>query len=255
MSNWVNLVKYFLIKDIKARYVGSGLGTLWAFVLPVFQILLYWFVFSSVMRIRPYSSDQIPYVYYLLSTFFFWLAISEGISRSGTVLIENAELVKKVSFPTTVLPVSVTLSGYLLHMIGAILAILIFAFSGLSHIYLVFIIPVLFLQVVFSIGSGMLMAAVVPYMRDIHQVIGYALQGMFFLSPIIYPLDAIPEHLRGIAFLNPVTVYVESYHKIIFEQQIPGIHYILGMIFISVVFLSIGLRVFHKLSEGFADIL
>lgn len=255
MSNWFNLVKYFLLRDIKARYAGSGLGILWTVILPVFQIVLYWFVFSTVMRIRPYNNDQIPYVYYLLSTFFFWLATSEGISRSGMTLIENAELVKKVSFPTIVLPVSVTLSGYLQHMIGVLFAIGIFAYSGLSHKYIVFIIPVLFLQILFSLGCGMLMAATVPYMRDISQVIGHVLQGMFFMSPIIYPLDAIPEKLRGLAFLNPITVYIESYHKIIFEQHLPGIPYICGMLFVSFFFLFLGLKVFHKLSEGFADIL
>lgn len=255
MSNWCNLVKYFLIKDIKARYAGSGLGILWTVILPVFQIALYWFVFSTVMRIRPYNNEHIPYVYYLLSTFFFWLAISEGISRSGTVLIENAELVKKVSFSNTVLPVSVTLSGYMQHMMGVFLALVIFAFSGISHVYLVYIIPVLLLQIMFSIGSGLFMAAVVPFMRDIHQIIGHVLQGMFFLSPIIYPLDAIPERFRNLAFLNPITVYIESYHMIIFEQQFPAAQYVLGMLFISLFFLFLGIRVFRKLSEGFADIL
>lgn len=255
MSNWINLVKYFLIKDIKARYAGSGLGILWAIILPVFQILLYWFVFSAVMRIRPYASSDIPYVYYLLSTFFFWLAISEGIARSGTILIENAELVKKVSFPNIVLPLSVTLSGYLHNIVGVILAIAIFAFSGILHVHLLLIVPVLALQIAFSIGSGMLMAAVVPYMRDIQQLIGYVLQGMFFLSPIIYTLDAIPERFRSLAFLNPITVYIESYHKIIFEKQLPDPLYILGMVFVSAFFLFLGFKVFQKLSEGFADIL
>jgi ABC-type polysaccharide/polyol phosphate export permease len=255
MENKLSLLKYFLVRDIKVKYAGSALGILWTFLMPALQILIYWFVFSTVMRIRPYSNSQIPYVYYLLSTFFFWLAVSDGISRSGTIFIENAELVKKVSFPNIVLPVSVTLSGYLHHFTGVVLAIIIFTFSGLSHIHMFFIIPVLILQIFFSIGIGLLMAAIVPYIRDIQQIIGYVLQGMFFLSPIIYPLDAIPERFRLFAFLNPITVYIESYHSIIFKKQFPETSYIFGMIFISCLSLFIGIKVFNKLNKGLADIL
>ncbi len=255
MSNWLKLVKYFLIKDIKARFAGSGLGVFWTLILPVLQILLYWFVFSSIMRIRPYNNDQIPFVYYLMSTYFFWLAISEGIIRSGTTLIENAELVKKVSFPKSVLPVAITLSGYLQQLIGVVFALIIFSFSGLFHPYFAFIIPVLVLQIIFSVGIALLIAAIVPYLKDILQVIGYVIQGMFFLSPILYPLDIIPDKLKGLVYLNPITVYIESYHIIIFEHQIPDIRYFSGMLFIALLFLLLGIKVFNKLEDGFADIL
>jgi len=255
MSSWINLVKYFLIKDIKARYAGSGLGLLWTVLMPLFQILVYWFVFSTIMRVRPYSNAQVPYIYFLLSTFFFWLSIPEGISRSGTVIIENTELVKKVSFPNVVLPVSVTLSSYLHNMVGVILFILIYAVSGLSHFHLFLIVPILFLQLLFSIGVGILMSALVPYVRDLQQFIGYVLQAMFFLSPIIYSLDAIPERFRNIAYMNPITVYIESYHTIIFERTFPSLWQVGGMVCISAFFLFLGIKVFKKLNEGFADIL
>jgi len=255
MSNWINLVKYFLIKDIKSRYAGSGLGVFWTFILPVFQILLYWFVFSTIMRVRPYSNAQIPYVYFLLSTFFFWLALSESFARSGTVIIENAEIVKKVHLPNIVLPLSVTLSSYLHNMIGVIIFILIFAASGSLHPHLFLIAPVLFLQFLFSVGTGMMISAIVPYVRDLQQVTGYVIQGMFFLSPVIYSLDAIPERMRGLAYLNPVTVYIESYHTIIFERSFPGLWYVVGMVCISGLSLIFGMMVFNKLKEGFADIL
>jgi ABC-type polysaccharide/polyol phosphate export permease len=255
MSTWFKLIKYFLIKDIKSRYAGSGLGIIWTVILPVFQILLYWFVFSTIMRVRPYSNAQIPYIYFLLSTFFFWLALLEGILRSCTVIIENAELVKKVPFPNIALPISVTLSSYLQNMIGVIFFIIIYSVSGLSHFYLFLIIPVLFLQLLFSLGTGMFMAAIVPYVRDLQQVMGYVLQGMFFLSPVIYSLDAIPVRFRNLAYLNPVTIYIESYHKIVFERTFPSLWHLGGMICISGVFLFLGIKTFKKLNEGFADIL
>ncbi len=255
MTNWVNLVKYFLIKDIKSRYAGSGLGIFWAVMMPVFQILLYWFVFSTVMRVRPHSNAQIPYVLFLLSTYFFWLAISESIARSGTTIIENAELVKKVPFPIIILPISITLSSYLQSMVGVIFFILVFTFSGFSHFSLFLIVPVLILQLLFSLGMGLLLAAIVPYMRDLQQIVGYILQGMFFLSPIIYSLESIPEKVRGFAYLNPVTIYIESYHKIILEGTLPSAWFLGAMALCSSLFLFLGVKVFMELNEGFADIL
>ena len=255
MTNWVNLVKYFLIKDIKSRYAGSGLGMFWTIMMPVFQILLYWVVFSTVMRVKPHSNAQIPYVLFLLSTYFFWLAISEGIARSGMTIIENAELVKKVPFPIIILPISITLSCYLQSMVGVIFFILVFTFSGLSHLSMFMIVPVLILQLIFSVGAGMLLAAIIPYLRDLQQITGYVLQGMFFLSPILYSLEAIPETLRVLTYLNPVTLYVESYHKIILERTLPGLWYWGAMAFCSGLFLFLGIKVFTKLNDGFADIL
>ncbi len=255
MTNWVNLVKYFLIKDIKSRYAGSGLGIFWAVMMPVFQILLYWFVFSTVMRVRPHSNAQIPYVLFLLSTYFFWLAISESISRSGMTIIENADLVKKVPFPIIILPISITLSSHLQSMVGVIFFIFAFTLSGFSHLSLFLILPVLILQLIFSMGMGMLLAAVIPYMRDLQQIIGYVLQGMFFLSPILYGLESIPESVRGLAYLNPVTLYIESYHKIILEGALPGVWFFGAMALCSGFFLFLGIKVFMKLNEGFADIL
>ncbi len=255
MSQWVSLVKYFLIKDIKGRYAGSGFGVFWAIILPVFQIGLYWFIFSTVMRVRPYSHSQVPYVIFLLSTYFFWLAVSESVMRSAGTILENAELVKKVPFPTIVLPISVTLSGYLQNMVGVAFFILALTFSGMLHLSLFLVVPVLALQILFSLGVAMLLAAIVPYMRDLQQMIGYFLQGMFFLSPVLYSLDAIPEGVRGLTYLNPLTFYIESYHKVIFERTLPDLWLVGGMVFFSGFFLFLGRKVFLKLNEGFADVL
>ncbi|MDA8105530.1 MAG: ABC transporter permease [Nitrospiraceae bacterium] len=255
MTNWFNLVKYFLIKDIKSRYAGSGLGIFWTVMMPFFQIVLYWFVFSTVMRVRPHSNAHIPYVLFLLSTYFFWIAISESIVRSGMTIIENAELVKKVPFPVIILPISITLSCYLQSMVGVILFIIAYTFSGLSHLSLFLIVPVLFLQLLFSIGFGMLLAAIIPYMRDLQQIIGYMLQGMFFLSPILYSMEAIPETFRNLTYLNPVTLYVEAYHKVVFDGTLPGWWHMGAMALCSGLFLFLGVKVFMKLNEGFADIL
>ena len=118
MYSRLGLIKYFLVRDIKARYVGSGLGVAWSFLIPLVQILLFWFVFSTIMKARPYAHSTVPYIYFLLSSFFFWLAFSEGLMQASCAIISNAEMVKKVSFPNVVLPITTTLSCYVHHMVG-----------------------------------------------------------------------------------------------------------------------------------------
>ncbi|MEW6602030.1 MAG: ABC transporter permease [Nitrospirota bacterium] len=255
MNNRLNLIIYFLKKDIKARYAGSGLGLLWTILVPLLQIVLFWFVFSGVMRARPYAATQVPYISFLLSSFFFWLAFSEGVGRSAAVIIENAEIVKKVSFPNIVLPITVTTSSYLLNMIGFLFFLLAYAMTSAISPVIVMVIPVLFLQFLFSLGLGMLLAALLPYLRDIGQIVGYVLQGIFFLSPIIYSIESIPEKLRIVFYFNPLTYFASSYHSIILLREMPPPLY-LGIIFvISTASLIGGFHVFRKLKDGFADVL
>lgn len=255
MRNKLHLLLYFLKKDIKAKYAGSGLGMLWTILMPIVQILLFWFVFSTIMRARPYADTQIPYIHFLLSSFFFWLAFSEGISRSATSIIDNAEMVKKVAFPNIILPVTVTISSYLHHMIGFLIFILVFSITTSFSPVILLVIPVLFLQLLFSLGLGMLLSSLLPYIRDIGQILSSVIQGMFFLSPIIYSLEAVPEQLRIIFYFNPMTYFATSYHQIILLKSMPSMTYISVILILSGATFFCGFYTFKKLRNGFPDVL
>ena len=255
MRDKLHLLFYFLRKDIKVKYAGSGLGLLWTVFTPLIQIVLFWFVFSAIMKARPYANTQIPYIYFLLSSFFFWLAFSEGIFRASHVIIENAEAVKKISFPNILLPITVTISSYLLNMVGFLLFITAYSFITTISPVILFVIPILFFQFLFSLGIGMLLAAILPYIRDLGQILGHVIQGIFFISPVIYSIESIPEKFRIIFYCNPVTYFASSYHHIILLRELPPLHYMIIIIFISAVSFLFGLYTFRKLRDGFADVL
>lgn len=255
MQNKVYLLLYFLKKDIKTKYAGSGLGLLWTILIPLVHITLFWFVFSLIMRARPYAQTDVPYIYFLLSSLFFWLAFSEGVSRSASVIIENAETVKKIFFPKIFLPVTVTLSSYLLNTIGFLFFIAIYSITASVSPVIVLLVPVLFLQFLFSLGLGMFLAALTPYIRDIGQLLGYFLQALFFMSPIIYSIESVPEKFRLLFYFNPFTYFATSYHSIILLKKAPPILYLGTICIISVVMFFIGYRTFKKLKDGFADVL
>jgi len=255
MRNKLHLLFYFLKKDIKGRYAGSALGLLWTVFIPLIQIVLFWFVFSAIMRARPYANTQIPYIYFLLSSFFFWLAFSEGIFRASHVIIENAEAVKKISFPNILLPITVTISSYLLNMMGVLLFISVYSFITAISPVILFVIPMLFLQFLFSLGIGLFLAAVVPYFRDLGQILGHVMQGIFFITPIIYSIESIPERFRIIFYCNPLTYFVSSYHHIILLSEVPPLHYLIIILILSILSFLFGLYIFRKLRDGFADVL
>jgi ABC-type polysaccharide/polyol phosphate export permease len=255
MNNKLNLIYYFLKKDIKAKYAGSGLGVLWTVLMPIIQILLFWFVFSGIMKARPYANSEMPYIYFLLSSFFFWLAFSEGLIRASSVILENADMVKKVAFPNIVLPITVTLSSYIHHMVGFLLFITVYSITISFSPTIILILPVLFLQLLFSLGLGMLFSALLPYVRDLGQILGHVIQGVFFLSPIIYSIEAVPEKLRVIFYLNPITYFASSYHKIVLLKEPPPLTYMALIFLLSTVTFMSGLYMFRKLRSGFADVL
>jgi ABC-type polysaccharide/polyol phosphate export permease len=251
----LHLFIYFLKKDIKSKYVGSGLGVLWAFVLPLFQIFLFWFVFASIMKVRPSAGLQVPYLYFLLSSFFFWLAFSESVTRATHVILENAEMVKKVSFPNVMLPLTVTASSYIHHLIGFVFFMIVYVVTVPVGPILLLIIPVLLIQIAFSAGLGLMGAALLPYARDIGQVLGYVLQGVFFLSPVMYSVEVIPKDFETLVYLNPFTHFALSYQRIILSGEPPELYQI-GVIFsLAAAAVFGGAYVFGKLKDGFADVL
>ena len=255
MRDKLNLFLYFLKKDIKVKFAGSGLGLLWSIIVPVIQVVLFWFVFAEILKARPYANMEMPYIYFLLSSFFFWLAFSEGIFRSAHVIIENSEIIKKISFPHVILPVTVTASSYILNMIGFLFFIIFYTVSTTLSPFFLWIIPVLSMQFIFSLGIGMLLAALLPYVRDIGQMLGHIMQATFFLSPIIYSMEAVPDKLKTFLYLNPMTYFASSYHKIILFHEPPSLLFFGVIVCISMAAFWGGYYAFRKLNDGFADVL
>ncbi len=175
--------------------------------------------------------------------------------RAASSILENAEIVKKVSFPNIILPVAVTLSSYIPNLIGFVLFMVVYYYMNPFSPMIVLVLPVLFLQLLFSVGAGLILSVLLPYVRDTGQILGQFLMGMFFLSPIIYSLEAVPEKLSMIFYFNPMTYFVNSYHRIILFREFPTLHSVGIMVSVSVASLVLGVLVFNRLKEGFSDVL
>ncbi|MBF0593230.1 MAG: ABC transporter permease [Nitrospirae bacterium] len=254
----LNLLVYFIRKDVKGKYAGSVLGALWSVLLPLLQILIFWFVFDGIMKARPYAdttNTHIPYLYFLLCTILCWTAFSEGIIRASTSIIEHSDMIKKVSFPNIYLPLSVTISSYIQPTVGFLIFLIVYSIlTTFSTIYLL-LLPIVLLQLLLTMGVGMILSALLPFLRDMGYVIGHAMQGLFFLSPIMYSIDKIPERFRILFYLNPFAHFANTYHKIILFRELPTTTLLLSLVAISLSSFTLGCFVFSKFKDGFSDVL
>jgi ABC-type polysaccharide/polyol phosphate export permease len=246
-------------RDIRSRYIGSTLGFFWSIINPILMLLIFTFLFSVVLKIRisDYYGKERGFVEFLICGFLPWMAFSEACLRSTGVIIENANLVKKLKFPSELFVVSTVLSSFFLQLIGFILFILalILLRKVDSFLYL-FLLPFGFiLQILFTMGVGLILSCVNVFFRDVAQIANSLFMIWLYASPVMYPLSMVPERYRIFLKVNPMTHLLEIYRSLILKQELPDWT---GVIYIGVLaffLLWIGQSLFLKLKPVFDDYL
>ena len=210
-------------RDFQGRYLGSVLGASWAVLNPLAQILVYTLVFSQVMRARlPGTQDTLAYVLYLCAGLLTWGYFVEVLSRGQTVFLEQANLLKKVNFPRVSLPIYVFLSASINFAIiwGLFLGFLLIT-GRWPGVVLVGLIPLFLIHQMLAISLGVLLGVINVFFRDVGQAVGVALQFWFWLTPIVYPIDAVPASAQRLIAWNPLYPLVAGYQRIIVEHRWP----------------------------------
>lgn len=211
-------------RDFRGRYLGSALGASWAVLNPLAQILIYTLVFSRVMQARlPNVQDTLGYSLYLCAGLLTWNYFVEVLLRSQAVFLEQANMLKKVSFPRITLPSYVFLSATVNFSIiwGLFLAFLLVSgrWPGWA---LVALLPLLLIQQVLAVGLGLLLGVINVFFRDVAHAVGVGLQFWFWLTPIVYPVSAVPEIVRKLMVAwNPMYPLITGYQRVIVEHQWP----------------------------------
>lgn len=250
------LLKELVKRDFQGRYAGSLLSFLWSFVQPLWLLGLYTFVFSVVMRLKieQYGVGTDSFGIFLFCGILPWTAISEGLMRSTTAVTDNAELVKKLRFPSEILVFSIIL-GALLHEAIAVgvFAVVLVVLGELAWGSLPWLLVALPLQVALTLGLGLILAPAHVFFRDTAQVLGMVMTGWFFLTPIVYPLGMVPERLAPWIEANPLTALVDLYRTAFLGRELdlgPGD---LGLVLASAGLLAAGLWLFRRLKPAFVD--
>lgn len=253
------LVGMLVLRELRARYRGSLLGFFWSFLNPLCLMLVYVLVFSVYLRV-PMEN----YAVFLFTGLLPWLWFASSLGHATGVIVGSGALVKRILFPAEILPLVSVLANLVNMLLSLPLLFLFLLVFGVRPGPVLAFLPLLvLLQLLLTAGLAFALAALNVHLRDIEQILSNGLVLLFFLSPILYPVDAVPRTLalgetltiplRPLYFLNPVAGLIQSYQNILFFGREP--HWIhLGMVAAcaAVLFWG-GYWVFDRLRDGLAE--
>jgi ABC-type polysaccharide/polyol phosphate export permease len=254
MSAKLFLLKEMVARDIRARYAGSALGLLWAFLHPILWMVLYTAVFSVVLRV-PVERGFSTFPEFLMAGLLPWMAINEGIARSSSALTDNAVVVKKAVFPLETLVLSVVLAAVVNQLVAFfVFAVYVFFLGHFSPAWILLAVPALTLQILLTYGIGCFAATVTAFVRDAGQAIGILLTVVFFATPIVYPASLVPERYRPLLDANPMTHLVSWYRTAFTLHERPPVISVVYLTLVSSLAALAGTALFVKARSHFADI-
>lgn len=242
--------------DFKAKYAGSALGALWAFISPVITVFIYWFVFQVAFQSAPVGN--VPYVLWLVSGIVPWFFVSEGWGAATGALVDYSYLVKKVVFPVEKLPVIRVLSVFFVHLFFIALAFIISVCYGYGlkafNLQIFYYAAAAFLL---TLALGTVSSVLCAFAKDVSNIVGVFVQFGFWLTPIFWDISQIPENLRFIFRLNPVYYITEGYRDTFvygrYFWQRPGETVYFWCVVL--VLLALGKSLYKKLRPHLADML
>jgi ABC-2 type transport system permease protein len=250
------LALYFTKRQLVQSYRGSFLGLAWLIVGPLLMAALYTLVFSEIIGLRFGSTDSASnfglYIYCGLLPF---LAFSETVTKSTNAVRSNAVLVQRVVFPLEILPFATAVTALLTQLFGFIALLgLVMLFGGGLHTSLLYLPLIVLPQIAFLLGLGLLATTAGAYLPDLRELLGAIVRVMLFATPILWPADQVPDHLRFLVVLNPLAFLVEGYRDIVLEGTLPSLSALAAFSAFSVALMTLGVVVFVKAKAQFADL-
>jgi lipopolysaccharide transport system permease protein len=252
------LIFSLLERQIHGRYRGSFMDSSWPFLNPLIMLGIYTFIFSVIFKTRWSlgSDSKIEFALVLYLGLIIFNIFSECINSATTLVLLNANYVKRVIFPLEILPIVSIGSALFYAFISLAVWILVYiAAIGLPHITIIFFPVVIFPFILFTLGVSWFFAAVGVYVRDIGQVVYILTSALMFLSPVFYPIDSIPASYQFLFRLNPLTPVIEQMRNIFMWGMWPSWKFQALWIFVSFVIAWLGFAIFQKLRKGFADVI
>ena len=237
-------------KDLRGRYKGSVLGFLWTFINPLMQLVVYTFVFTYIMKA---GIDK--YYLYLFVALIPWIFFSSSITGGSSSIVAQKDLIKKIYFPREVIPISYVTSCFVNMLLCFLIIFPVMVISGISLNPLALLcLPVIMIVEYFlALGMAMLSSAVTVYFRDLEHILGIITMVWMYMTPIFYSIDMIPEKLRFVYHINPMSSVISCYRDVLYYAQVPDLTSLLEAVVLGALFLVLGMLAFGKLKKGFAE--
>lgn len=257
-----SLIWQLVRREIAGRYRGSMLGTVWSLLTPLFMLGVYTFVFGTLLQSRwthpqtGAAANSAQFAVILFAGLIIYQFFAEVVGRAPTVILAHTNYVKKIVFPLEILPL-VTIGSAMFHAgisLLVLLAFVVFIFHGVPLTIL--LLPLVLLPLVLLVaGLSWLLSALGVFLRDINQFLGPILTALMFLSPVFFPLAALPEWVRPWVALNPIALPVEQMRDVMIFGVMPNWLALLAYTIVAAGFAWLGYWFFQKVRKGFADVL
>jgi lipopolysaccharide transport system permease protein len=251
------LVARLARRDIAARYRGSIFGPLWALALPLAMLGIYNFAFGRIFggRFGESATGDAPFALVLFAGLLLFQIFGDIVQSSPSLIRNNATYIKQIIFPLEILPVVAVVVALFNAAVSFAMLLVFYAIlievPPISALWIgVIALPLIFL----AIGAGWLLSSIGAYFRDLTQVAGLVCTATLFLTPIFYPLEAVPASLRTVIGLNPIATVVEQARSVLFRSEPPDFMALALCLLGSLVVYFAGFAVFQRLRPHFADL-
>ncbi|MEG4499913.1 ABC transporter permease [Microcoleus sp. F10-C6] len=249
MAHWFDLLRVLVDRDMKLLYKRSTLGIAWTLISPLLQLAVFSFLFRSVvpLNIPKFSS-------FAFSGLLIWSWSQTALFKSTGLITTNKALIRQPNFPTAILPVVTTMTG-LIHFVLALPVLIIFlAIDGVHLNSVLLLLPLLMIiQFFLTVSFAYPLAALNVTFRDTQHTLGVVLQMMFYLTPIFYDINSVPEKFKIFYYLNPMVSLIEAYRAILLKGMQPDWPALLILSLAVAAILPIGLGIFRRQSDHFVE--
>jgi lipopolysaccharide transport system permease protein len=253
LADYADLLWTLSAHRIKVRYKQSALGLAWALLQPLSLMLIYTLVFSVITRM---PSDGAPYAVFAYAALLPWTYFSTALTNATNGLVSHAHLVTKVYFPREILPLSYVIAALFdLLMASSILFALMLYYRVPFTLNALWAIPVVFVLTVFLTATALLLSATQVRFRDIGMAMPLLLQLWMFATPVVYPLEQVPQRFRGLYVLNPMVGVVDGFRRAVILGEAPDLRLLALSAAVSLLLLPAAYVYFKRVEATVADVI
>lgn len=237
-------------RELRGRYKGSVLGFLWTFINPLMQLIVYTMVFSVILK-----SDIEKYYLFLFVALIPWNFFSTSLTGGARAVLSQQGMVTKIYFPREVLPIAYVTAQFvnMLYCFMVVFAVVVVSGIAINFVALFTLPLIMLIEYLMALGFAMLSSAITVYFRDLEHILGVISMAWIHLTPVMYSLDIVPDSIRGIFMLNPMTSVIVSYRDVLYYSRFPQMKKMLYAAVFAVVIVVVGFAVFDWLKKRFAE--
>lgn len=258
--NWAELWRYrelfyiFVWRDVKVRYKQTYLGVAWAIFQPITTMIIFTVFFGRLANI---PTGGVPYPVFVYSGLLFWTYYMTALTNATSSLIDNENIIKKVYFPRLILPVATAFTPMVDFLMALIVLFSLMAYFQYIPSFLgIITIPILlFISMIAASGLGLFLASVNAKYRDVRYILPFFIQLLLYITPVIYPVNLIPEKWQALLYVNPMTGVITVARSLLLGQGTINWEYVGISVASAVIVFFLGLAYFRKTERFFADLI